>query len=297
LTGAVGLALRTSDMLGEEWLLHGLNAMSRAHEADYFKDGHVGAAVIASYYLCRDADVEDGVAPLLAARMADRWLPKPLFAPVPEEARAPKLVTGIVDVMRDNIVGLRQAGHNVIFPSLALKAFRDRPDAVTRYRADGIRRLIERFQVTDVPLDEDRDLPQLGDSHVFAESALSEFVGCTQRFIGRGQGWSGHLLTYAAALLDLGDLGYHDLVHDAEDGFLKYIRRIRLGPLDQDVPRAEPPLMKVVPTQRAYWEQTVGGDWEFGHVIKYPYGFCRLMKLARDRELKEKCRAVAFRIF
>ena len=62
-------------MLSTEYLLHGLDAMSRAHEADYFKSGHLAGAVISAYYLCRDMDVEDGVADILATRISQDWLP------------------------------------------------------------------------------------------------------------------------------------------------------------------------------------------------------------------------------
>jgi hypothetical protein len=36
-------------MLEESYLVRGLNALSRAHETNYFRDGHKGAAIIAAY--------------------------------------------------------------------------------------------------------------------------------------------------------------------------------------------------------------------------------------------------------
>jgi hypothetical protein len=284
-------------MLSTEYLLHGLNAMSRAHEADYFKNGHLAGAVISAYYLCRDRDVEDGVADILATRMSQDWLSSPLFAPVPDEPAEPALVSRIVEVMRDHIAGVRQVGHNVILPTLALKAFQDVPEAVTPLRVEGIGELVPAFQRTELPMDEAFDLPAGDDQRLFAEFVLEEFIGSTERFVGRGQVWSGHLLTSATALLDLQDLGHHGLARQAEDGFTMYVRRLRLGPLDSDEPRQEHPPTTVLPLERAYWERKAGGDWSFGHVTKYPYGFYRLMNLARDTELKARCLDVAYRIF
>ena len=56
-----------------------------------------------------------------------------------------------------------------------------------------------------------------------------------QAFDGRGQGWSGHLLTYARALLDLRTLGHDALAERAEHGFALF-DRIRKG-RETDIPR------------------------------------------------------------
>lgn len=289
--------LANETILSRTHLLHGLNAMSRAHEADYFRSGHLAGATIAAYYLCRENSVEEDVPTLLAARIAENWLGMPLFAPVPDEKSEAVSITRIVSAMQDHISGVRQAGHNVILPTLALKAFREVPEAITSSRVDGIRRLIQAFQPTEILMDENRDLPKFEHARTFAEFVLSEFIDCTERFIGRGQGWSGHLLTYAKALVDLHAIGYDNLATAAEDGFGMYVRRIRLGPLDGDEPRTEHSPLQAFPTQTAYWERNTVGDWGFGHVAKYPHGFYGLMKLAQDQPLKERCLATAYRIF
>ena len=81
---------------------------------------------------------------------------------------------------------------------------------------------------------DDFQLPDLNDRTGTATFILEEFVRCTARFEGRGQGWSGHLLTYGKAMMDLRDLGYAELADQAADGFRTYIRRIRSGPQDTD---------------------------------------------------------------
>ena len=282
-------------MLDDRYLLLGVNALSRAHELDYFLDGHRGGAIVSGVYLCRENPVEVGVAGRVAALIDGHWSATPLSAPFPAETPDPALLQRIVECMLANLEGLRQAGHNVILPSLALKAFRDLPEAITPARIEGICRLVEAFTVTEVPSEERIDLPDMADAAAAADFVLEEFVDCVARFEGRGQGWSGHLLTYGKALLDLRELGYDHLAGRAEAGFESYIRRIRLGPLETDKPRPEHAPTELVPLQEAYWQARVG-DMTFGHQLKYPYGFYGLMAHARDPGIKHRCLRVAYRV-
>jgi len=283
-------------MLDNRYLLYGLNALSRAHEFNYFLDGHRGGAIISGVYLCRENDVETGVADQVAALINEHWSQTPLCAPFPAEDTNPALLGQLTHCIEAHLAGLRQVGHNVILPSLALKAFRDLPEAITPARVNGICRLVESFTVTDVPMDERVDLPDMGDFASAANFILREFVQCVDRFSGRGQGWSGHLLTYGQALLDLRDLGYEALAGLAEDGFKIYIRRIRMGPQEIDKPRQEHTPTDLFPLQAAYWQRRAG-DLTFGHQLKYPYGFYGLMRHAPDPELKRQCLQVAYRLF
>ena len=117
-------------MLEDAYLLRGLDALSRAHELDYFADGHRGAAIIAAYYFCREVDVEDGVVDIIGAMIDRHWTHTDLCAPFPSQMPQPAQIGKIVESLERSVVGLRQAGHNVILPSLALKAFRQLPQAV-----------------------------------------------------------------------------------------------------------------------------------------------------------------------
>jgi len=282
-------------MLDRECLLYGLNALGRAHETDYFLDGHRGAAIISAVYLCRENAVEPGVAGIIANLIDEQWARTELCAPFAPEGSDPGLVDRIVECLSDNLAGLRQVGHNVIFPSLALKAFRDVPEAITPSRVTGICRLIESFTVTDVPMGEDVELPDMDDQVVAAEFILGEFVPCTERFVGWGQGWSGHLLTYGKALMDLREQGYADLARQAEDGFGIYIRRIRMGPQEGAKHWEEHSPTDLTPLQERYWQEREG-DLRFGHMLKYPYGFYGLMKFAKDPEIRRQCLGAAYRV-
>jgi hypothetical protein len=292
-------------MLDDAYLVHGLNALSRAHETNYFTDGHRGAAVIAAYFLCRElardpareGKMEEGAADVIRAMIDAHWTHSPLCAPLPEEEPRPELVTRIVETMQKNIFGLRQAGHNVILPTMALDAFRQRPETVTPTRVNGICKLIEAFtKVEDIHLREDNDRPNWDKPSDIAEFVLSELLRTIEAFEGRGQGWSGHLLTYARALLDLRELGYGGLARQGDRGLQLYIQRIRMGPLETDKPRPEHPPSDLRPHQRAYWEKRAERPIGIGHCFKYPYGYYGLLRLVGEGRLKRQCIQAAYHI-
>ncbi len=284
-------------MNSESYLIHGLDALARSADLNYFVDGHRGGAIISGTYLCCEEPVEPDVPDLIAEGIDREWASTPLCAPFPDEPSDPALADRIVEAIRANSAGLRQVGHNIILPTLALKAFRDVPGAVTSARVDGICRMVESFTVSDVPQsDADLVIPDPAEATPFAAFALEEFVACVERFIERGQGWSGHLLTYSRALLDLHELGHEEAAHDAMGGFEIYIRRIRTGPQDSDKGRPEHEQTSRSPLQAEYWKER-SGDWSLGHVLKYPYGYYGLLRHVDDPDLAARCEAVAYRVF
>jgi hypothetical protein len=284
-------------MLEQGYLFRGLDALSRAHETNYFTDGHRGAAIIAAYYLCQEVDVEAGVADIIRAMIDEHWTYTDLCAPFPDETPKPAQIDRIVHSMEQNVVGLRQAGHNVILPALALKALRQLPQAVTPSRVAGVCKLVEAFTiVADIALQDGDDIPDLGTLSAPAEFILSELLSAMEAFDNRGQGWSGHLLTYSRALYDLRQLGYDALAGKGAQAFKLYIKRIRMGPLETDKPRPEHPPSNLYPHQRAYWEARRDRPVGIGHVFKYPYGFYKWMDLCRDPELKGRCMQAAYHV-
>lgn len=285
-------------VVDEQYLIFGLDALSRAHEANYFVDGHRGAAIIAAYYFCREVDIEAGAPKIIQAMIDEHWRHMSLCAPLPEEPPASDGIERILKTLELSIGRLRQAGHNVIFPSLALKALHQLPEAITPLRVNGICRLIESFTVTDdIRVTEEDAIPDLGPSPTAAEFILTEFLRTVKAFDGRGQGWSGHLLTYGRALLDLRELGYGALAVKGEAAFKQYIKRIRMGPLDTDKVRTEHVPSTRRPDQRAYWNVRQKGSVEIGHVFKYPYGFYGLLRYAGDTVLRTRCLDAGYHIF
>ena len=285
-------------MLDDHYLTLGLDALCRAHTMDYFADGHRGAAIVSAYYLCRENEVEDGVAEILAAMIDQHWAHTDLCAPLPDEPANAALVGRVRDTLDGNIGEYRGVGHNVIFPSLALKVFAHHPETITPARVDGICKLIEAFGAPEgIELDESDKFPDCDTRASMAEFILAETLATMQRFIDHGQGWSGHMLTFGRALLDLDELGHTDLALKGRHAFKQYVKRARMGPKDRDIVRPEHEPCAQRPLERAYWEQRRTGDVGIGHCFKYPYGFYGLIALAQDADLKQRCLAEAYRVF
>lgn len=285
-------------MLDQRYLTMGLDALSRAHTTHYFTDGHRGAATISAHFLCAGQSVEDGVSDLIASIIDEQLAQTDLCAPFPAEPAKPELLERITSAMAANIGPLRQAGHNVIFPSLALKAFAQVPEAVTPSRVEGICALIEAFDTQDdIELTEEDQVLDLGPQPAMAEFILSETLRTMQAFDGRGQGWSGHMLTHGRAVIDLLQLGYTGLARQAYRAFALYVKRTRMGPLGTDKPRPEHARSELTPLETRYWEARRGSGVGLGHCFKYPYGFYGLMRLAQDNQLKARCLSEAYRVF
>lgn len=285
----------TPSGLGREYLSLGLNAMARAHETNYFAAGHQAGAILSACFFAQEVDLEPGVVESLRSMIDRDWAGTPLCEPLPE-APAPHGVAPILDALRDNSTKLRQAGHNVILPTLALKAFDRRPEELTAARVDGVVHLIESFQTSDDITLDGAPLVDFSEPAEAAELVLREFLTGVVRFEGRGQGWTGHLLTYSRALLDLGELGHDELVSHCTPAFRLYLKRLRVGPLETDGQHQEHPADPLRPDQLAYWVQRRDRPSGFGHNLKYPYGFYGLLSAIDDDELAERCWSVAYRV-
>jgi hypothetical protein len=284
-------------MLSRDHLVSGLNALSRAHALDYFADGHRGAALIAAKYLCQREDIESGAADIIT-EMADReWAGSDLCAPFPDDTPEPRLTENLLAALTASTDRLRQAGHNVIFPSLALKAMAEVPEAVTPARVAGLCRLVEAFTVYLEPLTgPDVDLPGLDDPTALAEFILAEALHAMRRFEGRGQGWTGHLLTHAQAVMDLAGIGEATAAEHARGGLAIYVRRIRMGPQDEDRIIPEHPPTKHGALTERYWQERRSREIGLGHCFKYPYAFFSLLDIAKDDRLRRRSEEQAYRV-
>jgi hypothetical protein len=285
-------------MLDEKYLQYGLDALSRAHLLNYFADGHRGAAIIAAYFFCHEVQVEPGVSDILRVLIDNQWVHTPLCEPFPSEGCDAEGIERILAVLEGNISYLRQAGHNVIFPTMALKAFSKLPELITPSRVQGICKLIEAFSTSEpLTLEPNDEAVNFNNTAVTAEFIFSELLRTIDAFDGRGQGWTGHLLTYGRALLDLRQLGYIRTAKLGEEAFSLYIKRIRMGPLDTDRPRPEHKPGELLPYQSGYWELRRDLSLNLGHSIKYPYGFYGFMPLVNNHELVRRCLNEIYHIF
>ncbi len=72
-------------MLDNRYLQYGLDALSRAHQTNYFTYGHRGAAIISAYFFCHETELETGVSELIRSLIDKQWVNTPLCAPFPSE--------------------------------------------------------------------------------------------------------------------------------------------------------------------------------------------------------------------
>lgn len=284
--------------MDESYLLKGLNGLCRAHAFDYFADGHRGASVIAAFYLCREHEVEPGVPEAISSMIDENWGGAELFADFPDEPADQALAERIASSMAAQVTGLCQAGHDVILPSLALKAFHDLPTAATPSRVEGVVKLQEAFaRAEETPAPSARDVPSADSPQEFAEFVLQEVLDTIERFDGKGQGWSGHMVTSGRALIDLVELGYEAAAGAGMGAFRHFVGRARVGPEPDGKAYEEHPDTGTYPLQLAYWQRRAALPPGIGHCFKYPYGFYGLMCLARARDLKRACLERIYHVF
>ena len=95
LLGSGHSAGQDPDMSDKRLVLLGLNALARAHELDYFADGHRGAAMVAAHLLCVDNDLDQRATSRIVELVDLNWaksaLCKPFPGAEPEPARVDKI--------------------------------------------------------------------------------------------------------------------------------------------------------------------------------------------------------------
>lgn len=279
-------------------LLLGLNALARAHERNYFADGHRGASLVAAHLMCVDNDFDDETRARIVELFDLNWASTDLCAPFPEEEPDPDQIERIGTALTDGGEVLRQVGHNAIFAMLAIKAFRMLPSAATPQRIDGVCELIRSFTPWhDIEPDEDVDPPPFTDGAAASKYVLRETSTAIDRFIGFGQGFAGHMLTFGQSLVELADMGDVEWAENCRTAFRKYVTVTRQGPERDGKRYTEHAASNLRPNALAYWEQRGDKTLGIGHVFKYPYSYYDLLERADDPELAQELDAKAFRIF
>ncbi len=186
--------------------------------------GHHGAAVLAAHFMLQDvslaADVKTAVA---AAARQTMEANGPLFTAAEDDAPAVDFAPVAEEIDR-HIGTLTADGHDVIFASLALRAFHQQPSLATEARVNGIITLIQQAQndnpqryygyddYINEPVDYG-DVPQFANLQEAVDHALAdhEVVYPDQTVHGRHYFLAGnklHDITHAHALVELQALGY-----------------------------------------------------------------------------------------
>ena len=285
-------------MLDHSFLVMGLDGLSHAHGKDYFRDGHLTTSVIAAYYLCHENNLGEVTQDLVKSRIDNELREEVIFRPAPDETPDTTLLEQLLDTLSRGIGDLREVGHNIIFGAAALKAFRDRPEAITPSRVEGICRLIDDFNTTqNVTLEGDEGIPGIEDEGALIEFIFSEYLRSVSLYAGYGQGWAGHLLTIGHAVIELSRLGYPDIAASANNAYRMYIMTMRRGPkaTDRPIPDKEP--RSYSPLEREYWERKDSISSGIGHALKYPYSFYNLLNSLYNPDLKNRCLEKSYLIF
>jgi hypothetical protein len=181
---------------------------------------------------------------------------------------------------------------------LAIKAFRIMPEMATRERVDGVCRLIRSFTPwRDNDPDEDVQPPPFEDEVAASRFILKEASNSIDRFIGFGQGFAGHILTFGQSLVELAAMGDIEWAESCRMAFRKYITVTRKGPQPGDRMIRDHTFSKLRPDEADYWRKRGEKTLGIGHVFKYPYAYYDLQARANDPELANEFDAKAWHLF
>ena len=305
-------------MIAYHYLERGVTGLGRAHRAGTMS-GHLGAALLAGYFL---GEIKPDLDPAVYFAI-ERDLERVLggeeaiwFNPVKSDITIPELfapdsgerVSGAAGIVAEALAGnlgrLRQSGHNVIFASLAIRAFVGHPDLATAARVEGAAKLIAGFDhqgpgrgylgkgrgwISPVKTagEDGLDLPDYTDLESMADATF-DFVIETAGQRRRGFGDHFHLIDHAAALNDLANDGFSELALQGIAAHREHFARLKALPvLDGELGK----LVKseIDPFTPDYWTRRDSVQWEawLTHRIKCLYGFVRLSRLVEDAAKRE----------
>ncbi|WP_222436187.1 hypothetical protein [Rubripirellula reticaptiva] len=307
--------------LDDFYLMRGLNALARSHQMSAMA-GHLGASLVAGYFLGKqrpnlESEVYDGIQgdldrvmageSVFGSKMAknSKIADSELFEAFPKEKPNESLIDGIAEALEKNIKTPRESGHNVIFASIAIHALKERPDLATPSIVDGIRKLIGlfdnahpgsgyygktkgRIKGNKITLPElDDELPPYTDVKGMVEVVLEEIINQDPKVHVQGYGGLVHVNNHAAAITDLAQYGYPELVPAAIASHHQHLRLWRNLPnvADEFGPS---PYAEFNPYTSAYW---TSGKVSYDHAllthrVKTMFGFDELAE-AIDDDRKE----------
>jgi len=311
-------------MIEFEYLYQGICGLANAHRAGVLS-GHLGAAVVAGYFFGEDhSELPEGVYQGVEGEL-DRiiqgeeaiWFnarkagmtPSDLFKKFPQEEPQENLVKSIAQSLNKNVSKTRQSGHNVIFATLAMRALVDHPEYATPKIVAGIQKLIAGFDNAHAgrayfgkekgwlpekkisfknaePLPKYQNLTQMADTMI--STLISE---STVRRQGFGGLW--HLINHAAGIIELDNLGFHDL---AKKALPAHHHHLQLWLFLPDLASELGPVVKSEhhPFESVYWQGMLKRDEaRLTHRIKTLYGFYTLLKFLDDQS-KQKQAEEAF---
>lgn len=254
--------------------------------------------MVAAHLFCQNADLGEDAKARIAELVDLNWVHSPLCDPFPDTDPEPERIDEIGDTLLQGAETLRQVGHNAIFAMLAIKTFRLMPSAATPQRIDGVCALIRSMRPWhDIDPDADVDPPPFADAAAASQFILREAIAAIDRFVGFGQGYAGHMLTFGQALVELAAMGDVAWAESCRAAFRKYVTVTRSGPDKDSKPRADHKPSDLRPTDATYWDRRADNAIDIGHVFKYPYSCYDLLRHADAPALASEWQEKAFHLF
>lgn len=295
-------------MIDFEYLSKGLNALARAHQISPM-GGHLGASVIAGYFVGEQrpdldekvfAGIEGDLKRVMRGESVfgkDKKADPEFFEPLPKGKPDEGLIDGIAEALEKTLNKPRASGHNVIFAAIAIRALKEHPELATPAVTDGIRKLILRFQHihagwgfygqrrmsgNDVKLPEDDNAPRYSNMPDMANAVLDEIIRHDPKFRRQGYGGLVHICNHAAAITDLAQYGYPELVPQA---IKSHQRHLRLWLVLPNLIKEQGPsiVSKHAAHDPAYWAGKIRYDSALlTHRVKTMFGFDELAGVVDD---------------
>ena len=307
------MANNTSSPVDYQYLCKGIYALSRAHRANTMA-GHLGAAVAAGYFIGEQRpDLDPFIFTNIETEL-DRIIegqsvfsPQPdaaitvaeLFESIPTDEAREDLIDTIPQALAKNIGEAHESGHNVIFASIALRAFKDHPELAAPSIINGICQLITAFDGSSpgsgyygaergringnlIDLPEDQDFPPYSDLRSMVRMVLNELLLSAPE---KRQGYGGlvHIINHAAALCELAAYGYPQLAVEGLKGHHQHVRLWKTLPNVADETEPEAPVENDLWSPE-YWRpgNLRPGAARLTHRIKTFYGFYTLLDFLDD---------------
>lgn len=279
-------------------VLLGINALARAPEMSYFADGHRGAAMISAHLMCVDNEFDDVAASRIVQLFNLNWGPSKLCKSFPEGDPVKDACERVGKALAEGGGVLREVGHDAIFAMHAIKAFRMLPESATPERVDGVCKLLRAIKPwRDVKPDESIEPPPFTDEVAASRFILKEASDAIDRFVGFGQGFAGHMLTFGQSLVELAGMGDVEWAESCRTAFRKYVTVTRMGPQASDRKIKDHQPSKLRPDDTEYWQKRGDKTLGLGHVFKYPYAYYDLLARAKDQNLEKEFDAKAWQLF
>jgi hypothetical protein len=226
------------------------------------------------------------------------WAPSKLCKPFPDGDPVDDATERVGKALAEGNGVLREVGHDAIFAMQAIKAFRMLPETATPERVDGVCRLLGAIKPwRDVEPDASIDPPPFTDETAASRFILNEASDAIDRFVGFGQGFAGHMLTFGQSLVELAAMGDVEWAESCRTAFCKYVTVTRIGPQQGDRKIKDHKFSKLRPDDTEYWQKRGNKTLGLGHVFKYPYAYYDLLSRAKDPDLEKTLDAKAWQLF